>query len=186
MNYFILTAGWLFYFMLHSVLAAESVKKRMMFKFYRLLYAMISLVGLIALLILNGSIPAEHFFQNGGVVRYLSLMFTTFGVMTIQLSFRHYSVKSFIGLATEKNELKAEGILKYIRHPIYAGIILITIGFFLFIPNLPSLISCLCILVYLPVGIFLEERKLINTFGQDYLNYKAKVPSIIPELPIKR
>ncbi|MEJ0057309.1 MAG: isoprenylcysteine carboxylmethyltransferase family protein [Bacteroidota bacterium] len=185
MSYFILTASWIFYFVLHSVFAAESVKKRIAFKFYRLCYTLFSAIGLMGLLTLNGSISGSFFFQNDGVVRYLSLMFTTFGVMTIQLSFRHYNLKSFVGLADEKNELKIDGVLKYIRHPIYAGIMLVTIGFFLFIPNLPTLISCLCIFIYLPIGIYFEERKLVETFGQDYLNYKEAVPAIIPRFPIR-
>ena len=189
MNYILLAGGWALYFGLHSLLAAEGVKQAAArvwgkaFRFYRLFYSIISTVGLIALLMLNGSIPGDYFFESTGVVRYLSLLQTTFGVMTVQLAFRQYRLKSFLGLAAETTALKIEGILKYVRHPIYSGLILVTLGFFLFIPNLPTLISCACILFYLPIGIYLEEKKLILIFGEAYLKYKTEVPALVPRLP---
>jgi protein-S-isoprenylcysteine O-methyltransferase Ste14 len=146
----------------------------------------ISTVGLVALMILNGSIPGGSLFESTDVVRYLSLMLTTFGVMTIQLSFRQYRLKAFLGFAEEKMELKIEGVLKQVRHPIYSGLILVTIGFFLFIPTMASVVSCLCIFAYLPIGIYLEEKKLIAAFGENYLRYKKEVPALIPRLFAKK
>jgi len=70
-------------------------------------------------------------------------------------------LKNFLGFEPEPSGLRRHGVLGWIRHPIYAGIILITIGLFLFVPNLPTLISCLSILLYVPIGTALEERKLI-------------------------
>ena len=192
MNYFILAGGWFFYFVVHSVLAADGVKgfasKTLgsTFRFYRLFYSIVSSLGLIALLVVNGSIQSGNFFDPSGLIRYLSLMLTTFGVMTIQLSFRQYRLKSFLGFAEEKTDFRIEGILKYIRHPIYSGLILVTIGFFLFIPNLPTLISCLSIFIYLPIGIFLEEKKLDAAFGEMYRQYRLDVPALIPRFPLQK
>lgn len=134
------------------------------------------------MLFLNGSIHSGYLFSREGLVRYLSLMLTTFGVMTIQIAFRQYRIKAFLGLDEESNELNTEGILKVVRHPIYSGIILVTVGFFLFIPNLPTLISCACILIYIPIGIYFEEKKLIRIFGETYREYRKKVPALIPGL----
>ena len=192
MNYFVLACGWIVYFTLHSALASEQVKAGAshslgrLFRYYRLFYSLFSTIGLLGLLVLNGSIPAAYFFKSEGVVRYLSLMFTTFGVMTIQIAFRQYKLKSFLGFAEEKNEFKIDGILKLVRHPIYSGLTLITIGFFLFMPNLPSLISCLSVFIYLPIGIYLEEKKLIATFGERYRQYKKTVSALVPRLPLNR
>lgn len=192
MNYFGLAGGWIVYFALHSLLASEQVKRRASsalgraFRHYRLFYSLFSIIGLLGLLVLNGSIPADYFFKSEGPIRYLSLMVTTFGVMTIQIAFRQYKLKSFLGFAEEKNEFKIDGILKLVRHPIYSGLILITIGFFLFMPNLPSLISCLSVFVYLPIGIHLEEKKLIATFGEKYKQYRESVPALVPRLRLNR
>ncbi len=43
--------------------------------------------------------------------------------------------------------------------------------------NLTTLIS---LFVYLPFGIWLEEKKLIRHFGQAYLDYRQKVPALFP------
>lgn len=186
MIYLLLIGGWVLYFTLHSMLASEMAKRMFSLgsRTYRLLYSIFSTVGLIGLLVMNGRIQADNFFASDGLVRYVSLVLTTFGVMIIQLSFRHYSLMSFLGLREEKQDLKIEGILKYVRHPIYAGLILITVGFFLFIPNLPSLVSCTSIFLYLPVGIYLEEKKLLKAFGDEYKAYKTQVPGLIPKLPL--
>lgn len=187
MEYGLLIGGWIAYFVLHSLLAANLVKQvagRWLgkgFRYYRLGYAILSTAGLIALLVLNGSIAAEYFFSPDGVTRYISLVLTTFGVMLIQVSFRHYKLKAFIGLEPEPEQLKKAGVLGWIRHPIYAGLILVTAGFFLFIPNLPTLASCACILFYLPIGIALEERKLVGVYGTAYRDYRKEVPSLIPK-----
>jgi protein-S-isoprenylcysteine O-methyltransferase Ste14 len=181
-SYLMLITGWVIYFSIHSLLAIESWKKRFNSSAYRIVYSLISIIGLLFLLTLNGSIESGNFFESEGFIKYLSLMLATFGVMTIQLGFRQYGFKSFLGITEEKNELNEEGILKYIRHPIYAGVILIVTGFFLFIPNVPTMITCLCIFAYLPIGIFLEERKLIRHFGDSYLEYKKRVPLLIPRI----
>jgi protein-S-isoprenylcysteine O-methyltransferase Ste14 len=36
--------------------------------------------------------------------------------------------------------------------------------------------------VYLPIGIALEERKLIAAFGEDYVRYRREVPALFPRL----
>lgn len=169
--YFILVAGWVIYFTLHSALAG---------RVNRILYVLISIGGLLGLLFYNGSIHSLKFFVNEGPVRYLSLVLTTFGVMTIQSSFRQFSFKGFMGFTNEKKELKTDGVLKYVRHPIQAGMILVVLGFFFFIPNLPTLISCVCVLIYIPIGIYFEEKKLVALYGDQYIEYKKRVPAIIP------
>jgi protein-S-isoprenylcysteine O-methyltransferase Ste14 len=169
--YLILVGGWVLYFVLHSAMAGRS---------NRIVYVLISTVGLLALLFYNGSIHSLKFFNNEGPIRWVSLVFTVFGVMIIQTSFRQFNFKGFVGLAEEKKELKTDGILGVIRHPIQAGIILVVFGLFFFLPNLPTLISCLCILIYIPIGLYFEEKKLVAVYGDQYLKYKEKVPAMIP------
>lgn len=183
--YGLLVAGWVAYFLLHSVLAAAQVKqwayRWLSPRGYRLAYSGFALTGLLLLLLVNGSIPAAYFMPSEGAIRFTSLLLTTFGVIIVQVSFRSYSLKAFLGLTAENASLlKTDGILKYVRHPLYTGTILITLGFFLFIPNLPTLISCGCVLLYLPIGIWLEERKLVQQFGDAYRDYQKRVPALIP------
>jgi protein-S-isoprenylcysteine O-methyltransferase Ste14 len=180
LSYVFLISGWIAYFVIHSVLAASGIKQKYHFPGYRVAYVLVSVAGLLILLLYNGSIQSAHFFESRGFPRYISLMLTTFGVMIIQASFRKYSFRGFVGLTEEEPVLKTDGVLSYVRHPIYSGLILIIVGFFLFIPNLPTLISCLCMLIYIPVGMMLEERKLVATYGNAYEEYRNRVPALFP------
>jgi protein-S-isoprenylcysteine O-methyltransferase Ste14 len=183
--YVALVAGWLVYFTLHSFLAAERVKSKFRPQLFRIFYVVFSTAGLLALMFYNGSIHALKFFISEGPSRWASLILTIFGVMVIQTSFRQYSLKGFVGITDETKALQTNGILEYVRHPIQAGIILIVLGFFFFIPNLPTLISCVCILIYIPIGIYLEEKKLVATYGEQYIEYRKRVPAIIPDKLVK-
>jgi protein-S-isoprenylcysteine O-methyltransferase Ste14 len=187
-EYILLATGWIFYFAVHSLLAANSVKEFVKgisakgFRFYRLIYSVISVFGLLALLGLNGFIETSYFLNPFGISRYFSLMLATVGMMIVSRAFRKYSLLSFIGISEENNKFNRSGILNTIRHPIYSGTILIVIGFLLFNPTLATLLSTSCIFIYLPIGIYLEERKLILQFGDEYLNYMKDVPSLIPRI----
>jgi methanethiol S-methyltransferase len=188
MSYIILSILWILYFTLHSVLAADRVKSffqrvlRKGYRFYRIIYSLISTIGLLALLVVNASISPSILFQRNGVIRYLSLMLATVGIIIISRAFREYRFISFIGLKGEDTEFRRTGILQHVRHPIYSGTILIVLGFFLFNPTLATLISVGFIFAYLPIGIYLEEQKLMKQFGDQYLSYRKEVPSIFPRL----
>jgi protein-S-isoprenylcysteine O-methyltransferase Ste14 len=56
------------------------------------------------------------------------------------------------------------------------------LGYFLFEPTLANLASALCIFLYLPLGIYLEEKKLIQQYGDRYIQYKKEVPAILPKI----
>lgn len=183
--YTVLIVGWVIYFFLHSWLATERVKKWnsrwVSSRTYRLLYNAFATVGLLMMLWINSSIPATIFFASERYVRFFSLLIVTLGVLLIRAHFRASPASEFLGLAaTGPAQLRVDGILRHIRHPLYAGIILITTGFFFFIPKLPVLITCSCILLYLPIGIWLEEQKLLQQFGDTFRQYRKTVPALLP------
>jgi protein-S-isoprenylcysteine O-methyltransferase Ste14 len=74
------------------------------------------------------------------------------------------------------------GFYKYARHPLYtAGLI--------FIWLLPSMTCNLLALnigltVYLFVGAYFEERKLLLEFGEAYAEYRRRTPMFVPFLHI--
>lgn len=173
------------YFFLHSLFASLPCKEFFrrnlpaFDKYYRLLYSTFSIAGLIFLLILNAS-KNNYLYDNTIYLKYVGMVIAAFGVIVIRAAFRSYSLKSFLGISPESNTFSESGILKYIRHPIYSGTILVVTGFFLFSPTLSSLVTTISVFIYLPIGIMFEERKLISLYGQKYKDYKLRVPSLFP------
>ncbi|MFZ1805797.1 MAG: NnrU family protein [Cyclobacteriaceae bacterium] len=184
----LLVSGWCMYFFVHSLLAADTTKeffKRILgesFKFYRIGYVVFSSIGLLLLLFFNTNISSDYLFDHEGIARYLSLMFAAFGVIVIKISFRSYQFSEFMGLSTKGESFTTNGILSSVRHPIYSGTILIALGYWLFNPTVPTTASFVCILAYLPIGIYLEEKKLVRQYGARYVKYKRDVPALIPRL----
>ncbi len=177
--------------MLHSVLAADNVKAYFSqslgkgYRYYRLLYVLFSSIGLAGLLLLKASIPSAYLLSPNNWTKYFSLMLATFSIFIFKAAFKQYSMRGFIGLESDAQEqFKADGILKHVRHPIYSATVLIVIAFWLFIPNIATLVSACCIFSYLAIGIPLEERKLIKKYGEAYREYKDRVPSIIPKIKL--
>src|SRR5262245_26497282 len=125
MIYAWLVGGWAFYFVAHSVLADGKVKAAAEktlgsgYRYYRLIYSFISIVGLVGLMFMSGGIPGEYFFEREGVARFASFIMTLSGVMLIQSSLRQHRLKSFLGFAPEHPGLHTTGLLGLIRHPIH-------------------------------------------------------------------
>ncbi len=82
-------------------------------------------------------------------------------------------------------KLITNGILAYVRNPMYFGILLIYVAFiFLSISLICIGLFIIIFLVYNMIVNF-EESILENMFGEQYLDYKSKVSKFIPN-PIKR
>jgi len=185
---------WLVYFVMHSVLASQKVKKyfekRMgdAFRYYRLLYNFIAVIGLLGILLYNAFISSHVLLLAGWLplVKFIGLTLAIWGVLMLRLAFKKYSLKEFLGITQARKEtntdekLQTGGILQYVRHPIYSGTLLLIWGFWLFSPTLAHLISTVCISIYVLIGMRLEEAKLIAAFGDTYRQYKKSVPALLP------
>ena len=184
----VLFVAWMFYYFLHSLLATTQIKSRIGLspRHYRIVYSLIATVLFIFLMLYTASIYSSLIYPPSATTNYAGLMLTTVGIFILKRSFRNYSLKEFIGLKKEEESaLKTSGVQAKIRHPLYSGTLLIFIGYFIFNPQLSSLVLLLSVVVYLPFGIRLEEKKLIELFGDEYLAYKKRTPSLIPRLKPK-
>ncbi|MEO0341603.1 MAG: isoprenylcysteine carboxylmethyltransferase family protein, partial [Bacteroidota bacterium] len=75
----------------------------------------------------------------------------------------------------EQPSLVDKKLFAYSRNPIYLGIVVSNLGFFLMMPNALSL--CFLVLSYVAISIKirLEEGYLIQSIGQDYKDYLKRV-----------
>ena len=191
-SYFILAGAWLLYFGLHSLLASESVKsrvQRLLGKYYRLFYNIVAVISLLPVLLYNAILSSEPLIgssQLRSVLEFAGLAFATYGVILIHLSFKQYSKREFLGITSPPEQqpepLRTEGILRQVRHPLYAGTILIALGFWCFSPTLANLITALAWIIYTLIGIKIEEAKLLKLYGDEYREYQEEVPMLIPRL----
>ncbi len=84
--------------------------------------------------------------------------------------------------AQRERRLATTGPYAYVRHPQYAGFILIMLGFFLQWPTLLTL-AMFPILVVMYVRLaHWEEREALQAFGEGYARYGAQTPAFFPRL----
>jgi len=82
---------------------------------------------------------------------------------------------------TDTAKLKTDGLYERVRHPSYSGLLAIVMGFSFIMSSFYSFLV-LSIPVFLAIcyRIDVEEKVLINEFGNSYLEYKSRTKRIIP------
>jgi len=80
----------------------------------------------------------------------------------------------------EGHELIRSGPYAYVRHPIYTGILAAVIGTTIVSGTVHAALGLLVIAAALLRKLRIEERFLRETFPQDYPDYSAHTPALIP------
>jgi len=196
MLYFLLIAGWVFFYAMHSILALDSMKTfvknifQSYFPYYRIGYNVFSVLLFVALVYYQFSLSQELVVAKSIVLEVLGAIVFLLGVIVLNVAFSSFNKREFIGLEqldeikqpaiiAEKKLVKT-GLYGYVRHPLYFGVILMLLGAVLFLPNVPMLLFVMVSLVYLPIGVTLEERKLVAEFGAQYQTYQQEVKMLFP------
>jgi protein-S-isoprenylcysteine O-methyltransferase Ste14 len=86
-----------------------------------------------------------------------------------------------INLRNGENRLVTHGPFNYVRHPLYA-VCLITIPplFLIWYANLLFVIPWVLLFVVARYVVAIEERGLVEAFGEDYERYRRCVPALLP------
>ena len=78
--------------------------------------------------------------------------------------------------------LVTTGIYKYIRHPLYCSLLLLTYGVFFKNPSIPGLCLASAASVLLFFTARADEKECISYFGPEYQDYMKKTKMFIPSL----
>jgi protein-S-isoprenylcysteine O-methyltransferase Ste14 len=179
------------YGVLHSLLAGNATKNWIsrrtggFFRFYRLFYNLIAVAGLIAIVYYQSGIP-EARLMNRTVLSGTGWLVMVAGSLIIVAALLKYNLKEFAGLdafgkTARSTQLRQDGLLQKVRHPLYLGIYLTMWGYFLTLPLPSTLLMVVVLSLYIRIGIYFEEQKLIQEFGEQYETYRKKVPMLWPK-----
>ncbi|MCK9281454.1 MAG: isoprenylcysteine carboxylmethyltransferase family protein [Melioribacteraceae bacterium] len=182
----------------HTILASCNIKKRIIenagnkIAFYRLFYNISSLIIFLAIYEIAPK-PKLVIYDLPNPFDLISVGFQVVFIGLLIWTVRYIDGKEFLGISQiiryykgtydineldEKQSLVIKGPFKFVRHPIY----LFSFMFLLVRPTMDLfyLISLVCILIYFVVGSYYEEKKLIERFGDEYIEYQKKVSRIFP------
>lgn len=76
--------------------------------------------------------------------------------------------------------LITQGVFEYVRHPLYASVLYLGLGFALKKPAWPQLVVWLVATVFLLIQVKLEEDGLVKQFGEPYRQYMKRVKRFAP------
>lgn len=127
------------------------------------------------------SLIRENFVPHTDFVGIIGLIFCFSG--TIIACWSKYLLGKNWSLSVQKkvnHELIQNGIYSYLRHPIYTGLLLLFIGNTLIVGDYRGIIAVVIVLVSFWFKLIKEEKLLIETFGNDYIEYKKKTKALIP------
>lgn len=187
----ILALLWVAYGFIHTLLAANAVKQFLnkllgrASKYYRLIYNALAVLLILPIVQYQLSIPAQFLLEKSLLNQILGGLMMASGLFLVYKALINYNLSEFIGTQTLQTtpktiSFKQDELLSVIRHPLYLGMLVFLWGWFGFSGLLASLISAIALSIYIRIGIYFEEKKLVEQFGKQYQEYQKKVPMLIP------
>ncbi|MCK5822668.1 MAG: isoprenylcysteine carboxylmethyltransferase family protein [Bacteroidales bacterium] len=142
----------------------------------------ISLGIYIGILGLQGVCNVGFIKSYGYIIYYSGLSSIIIGVFIRWKAI--YTLKKFftVNVTVEKNQkIIQKGLYKYLRHPSYTGTLMSFLGLGLSFSNwLSTIIIFIPIFFVFAYRIKIEEKALINNFGDEYINYSKSTKRLIP------
>jgi len=156
-------------------------------KFYRLLYNIFAVVSIAPVLYLSAVLPDRELYRIPAPWSYLMLAGQGISALFLLVAVVQTDVFSFAGLRQlveeeKTGKLVTGGLYRIVRHPLYTFSLLML--WFSTTVTVNSFIIYVSFTVYILIGIFFEERKLLREFGQEYASYRSVTPMLIPGLKV--
>jgi protein-S-isoprenylcysteine O-methyltransferase Ste14 len=196
MNILILISAFAAWGIVHSLLASLALKDffRKTFgdgfiRLYRLGYNIFSALSILPILWLMWILPNHTLYLIPAPWKYLMLAGQGVAAFLLLYGVLQTDTLSFVGLRQlvepdgKPGALVTGGLYRFVRHPLYsAGLLFLWLTATM---TLNQLIVYICATIYIFIGAYFEERKLLREFGAAYAEYKAATPMIIPGLHFK-
>jgi protein-S-isoprenylcysteine O-methyltransferase Ste14 len=122
-----------------------------------------------------GYIPVKFISLIGLVLIILGLIVRWTAILTLK---KYFTVDVSI---LKDHRIIDKGVYKFIRHPAYAGSLLSFLGLGLAFSNwLSTLVIFIPILIAFIYRIRVEEKALVQAFGEEYTNYSKATKRLVP------
>jgi protein-S-isoprenylcysteine O-methyltransferase Ste14 len=194
MSILILLVALVLWGVVHSFLASRFAKDMIPSKvggmnLYRLGYNIFAVITFAPILYLMSALPNKPVYQvpsPWNLVMFGGQLLSAFFLLAAVLQ---TDTLSFVGLRQlfEKEStggLVTRGLYRVVRHPLYTfGLLFIWLSP---VVTQNSLTVYIGATFYTLVGAYFEERKLVQDFGDAYLEYRRKTPMLIPGLNFGR
>lgn len=199
--------SFLVWAILHSITASRTVKERMKgwlgrrpsAGLYRLLYNVFAVLTFLPVAYFWLQLPDRKLWGVAGVWRGLLTAVSLFGLAGATYSLIQTDIFDFAGLKQAyryfngdpleeeqqagrrlTSTLVIQGLYAYMRHPLYT----FSMIFLWASPTLTmkDLIFNSALTLYFVIGSIYEEGRMVERFGQDYVNYQQAVPRFLPRV----
>ena len=201
MNFLVAILLWSLFGFVHSFMARPYFKKKInkffgnVFEkhFYRFIYFLSQCVLFYFLYgIIKNIEYGEVLFTIPERFKGAYYLFYILSNLFLIISVLQFNVAEFIGVKqlvcffkkSEKNDkqsLNRSFLYRYIRHPMYLGILMVYISSHTIFTQL-FFINLICITFYIEIGSYYEEKTLIKKFGENYKKYQLSTFKYLPFL----
>ncbi len=179
---------------IHSWLASHGVKQALRNWFglafertYRLSYNVFALASLFPVVMMLAVFPDRPLYAIPEPWVYVTTILQGLAGIALIVGVMQTGPWEFAGLAqlTTRGDpqppaLVTDGLYAYVRHPLYsAGLVFLWLTPAMTVNRLAL---WLIFSLYLLIGAYFEEKKLLKDFGASYADYRLRTPMFIPRL----
>jgi len=196
MNMVVLSVLWMCWCAMHSILINVSflsaVKRNApgLTRYYRLLYNGFSLFTFVPLLLVTTMVEGPVMVNWEGYGLPVRSFFLITAFLLFKGGAQKYDLRYFLGikqlqtgeehlLLSDTGEFLETGVFGITRHPWYLGSLLFIWSVFDKY-TLPVFLGVCIMSLYLVIGTVLEERKIIDLYGDRYRQYQQRVSMLFP------
>jgi protein-S-isoprenylcysteine O-methyltransferase Ste14 len=182
-------------FGLHHSIAARSSFKQRISRFVpaaieRSTYVLISGIFMFAICLYWQPLAGTLWVTDNTIIVYLLKAIHVLGwlvlvVATFEIDHFHLMglKQSFTMNTAEDGKLKEYVLYRIVRHPIQTGVLM---GIWSTAHmSMTQFMLSVSLTLYIFIGLYYEEKSLIAQFGDTYLDYKERVPGVIPFRPVR-
>jgi protein-S-isoprenylcysteine O-methyltransferase Ste14 len=181
----------------HSLFAGQPIKQAVRRRLgdrayrglYRLGYNLVAMAGF-SIVIVLAYLESSTIWLVDGAPGVLLLVVQGIGLAGLSISLLQIDLGRFLGLSQLRafvngqalplppESLQTGGVYRIVRHPLYLFSLLVIWAF----PRMTEgwLAFNIMVTLYMIIGSILEERRLIQEFGQQYVDYQRQTSWLIP------